>query len=271
MGGGDPHAARGTRAELRQLVEDAYVFFGGELEGPLEVCRLCCVSPDVELRLTGTPRRMLDLSAVRRYLESAHETTSASCRQLRYFLPRCLDLFVAGHSLTFDPVLSFQKLGACHWREAYPDTEKRLLRRFFSTAFEMVLDARGGDADEHDEVVLFDLTPLGFLEMAALAGDDVPELLALWERRSDAGALTALADTVLFAETNGFVFDGLRLNQPSNPAEEQVRTWLASDPVFAKLTAGQQNEQTGSHAAILDGALGVLRRRRPSRSGDVGL
>lgn len=111
-------------SKLTAAVENAYrVFRRYSLGGRIVVCNCnCCVHPDIEKRLIGTPLREVSNDLLAEYTNSAHGyDTDKIANDFRYFLPRYFELIAAGELPTsnYEEVM-LRRLGdanyAATWR-----------------------------------------------------------------------------------------------------------------------------------------------------------
>jgi hypothetical protein len=196
---------------LNSIIADAYrVFARYPASSALHVCHCnCCMTEANEAKLVRTPLREIPSQLLAEYTNSAHGWDDEVIRdQMRYFLPRYLDLIAADdgphHSCLEQCLIRLQD---ARWRDTWPADEVDVLNRFFPA----LIVAR-----------LHDLSlaqwPVGWLLanevtdvlcLTVLAGGDIQPILKAWDEAEDPGAAIHFAA----ARRNVERYDGdLRLN-----------------------------------------------------------
>lgn len=89
-----------TDTALSQAIERCYRLFA-KYPAPehLEACTDCCMRPDIEREMRTLPLRSLSARHFWEYNTAAHENGAASTPDIRYLLPRWLELYAADEEL----------------------------------------------------------------------------------------------------------------------------------------------------------------------------
>lgn len=180
---------------IETVIDDAYRVFAKYSSGPeLIVCNCnSCMSVELEAELLRTPLREIPSNLLAEYTNSAHGWDNGTIReQMRYFLPRYLELIAA------DDVPSHLDLEQClirladaNWRATWPDTEVAVLDRFFDA----LIVARVDDLSMVKWPVGWSLTNdvEAVLCLTVLSGGDLNRVLQTWEAAPDPQAAIHMA------------------------------------------------------------------------------
>lgn len=180
---------------LTTIIEDAYrVFAPYKHSGTLVVCNCnCCMSKTDEEALLKTPLREIPSALLAEYTNSAHTWDDKVAREMRYFLPRYLELIAAAEppcNMGLD--ICLRRLGYANWRASWPKDEVEILNRFF--------EAFTAEASQITDMVRW---PVGYLPefdfgdvltMVITAHGDLERVLAAWDAAPDPGAALHMAD-----------------------------------------------------------------------------
>lgn len=192
--------------ELSAVVEEAYTVFSRyRIEGrTITVCPCpSCVSEENRAALIRTPLREISSALLSEYTSSAHEWDDGPvAREMRYLLPRYLELIAWGAIPGFDLDICLSRLSKSGWRSKWPDREIDLLDRF--------LDAL---VDDRARVIELAHWPIGWrlrsdvegvLALTVTAGGDLGRVLARLDRVPDPEAalhLASLREEIAFETT----------------------------------------------------------------------
>jgi len=143
------------------------VFRDGSMGDELAVCAYCCVPSDKVKKLLRAPLAMLSREDIYAYLDAAQVMDdSILIRQMKYLLPRILELMVEGVDLRHSTEITLDK---CYFdRAAWTVKEREFMQRFALAYFETQFETDRPQIVA--EVVL----------MFHLAGLDVSHLLSHW-------------------------------------------------------------------------------------------
>lgn len=244
--------------ELKQVIADAYRLFASYSPGsPLVVCHCpVCMTPETAAALLSTPLREITSATLAEYTNSAHEwDDSIVSRQMRYFLPRYLELIAAG-----DPPdqiglsACLRRIATAHWRQAWPVAEVSVLDRFF--------DAFAADNLRNTE--LWDWPVgwrLGFdfsnvLTLVVTAGGDIDRVLARWDREPDPPAvlhMAALRETIIEEHDRTYLQDAFLDNFPQEA--DRIGAFLLRPEVDRRIEAAANSVDDERLQAILIDAL----------------
>jgi hypothetical protein len=181
--------------ELQATVEDAYrVFARYSLGGDLVACHCdVCMTEEAALELSRTPLRQIPPALLAEYTNSAHDwDDTVVARQLRYFLPRYLELIAAN-----DPPdglglgVCLRRLGYADWRAKWPAEEGAALDRFFGDL--TVASLSRLDVSEWPAGWRLDFDMREVLTLVVTAGGDLGRVLARWDAAKDPSAAIHMA------------------------------------------------------------------------------
>lgn len=181
--------------ELKEVVADAYREFGRYSLGPPLIACHCsvCMTPETAEALAATPLRELRSDTLAEYTNSAHGWDDGIIeRQMRYLLPRYLELIASG-----DPPdqiglsACLRRIADAHWRQTWPAVEVSVLDRYF--------DAFAADSLRNLELWEWPVGwRLGFdfskvLTLVVTSGGDLGRVLDRWDREADPPAVLHMA------------------------------------------------------------------------------
>lgn len=225
-------------------MEAAYRAFAGAPVGPVPAVCFCpvCFDGDEALAraLVDTPLREIPKDLLTCYTRSAHGWHD----EMRYFLPRYLDLIARGDAPcdTLDEhVLS--RMAETPWRAAWPAAEREAVEGFFD-AHLRALAARGPPEEGRwgggDDAAAYWRSPLReALGMIANAGGDVGRALRVLDEARDPATDLHLA--ALVNETGHRLGRG-RLGwggaMRDRAAEARIAAWLRGPAMARRVEAG---------------------------------
>lgn len=157
---------------LNQLIEEAYELFSSyEFGKHAAVCTYCCMDESEVALLRKTPLREVTAQTLFQYLDAACEANDVELiNQMRYLLPRILELHVAGHELRHSNEILLDKL-YCQ-NSVWKRNEIQFLKRFAIHYFDEQL--KTDDIETILEIiVLFDKAGLGVDELFCHLQDNV--------------------------------------------------------------------------------------------------
>lgn len=181
--------------ELQSIVEEAYgVFSRYRIDGrtiTVCTCRVCCSEVDRAALIT-TPLRDISPRLLAEYTNSAHDWDDGPvAREMRYLLPRYLELIALGTIPGYDLDICLKRLSYSGWRTKWPDRETKVLDRFF-----------GALADDRARVIDLAEWPVGWrletavesvLTLTVTAGGDLGNVLTRLDLAPDPAAAVHLA------------------------------------------------------------------------------
>lgn len=190
---------------LQHVVQRAYDVFGAYAAPghPLNVCTHCCMPEALEREMRTLPLRELGAHHFREYCTGAKSTRSQAADEVKYLLPRWLELLAAGEQLHHSVELVLDRVGLCP-PEAFSQQEMAVLDAYMLAYFDCCLDGESGD-------------PLELLIMADLAGVRVAPLLRHWTCHPGVEATVHFVDSTYWgfwpahAITNAFANDRVHL------------------------------------------------------------
>lgn len=162
---------------LHAVVAEAYRAFGHHKapNHPLDACP-CCMSPALEQQMREWPLRQLTSDHFYQY-NSAAASTEQPVDELKYLLPRLLELMAEGAYLHHSTELNLVRLGRCS-PGSFTKAEQAVLDQFTLAYFSTGLDrSEGWDGWSSDA--------LSVLLTMHIGGLDIAPLLAHWLDRED--------------------------------------------------------------------------------------
>jgi len=209
---------------LKQAVESLYTVFNG-YRAPqhyLNVCLACCMDEALEKEMRRMPLRRISAKHFYEYNCSAKDWPQLA-DELKYLLPRMLELLVNGSDVHHSMALSLDRLGHCE-AGAFSAEEYKAIEAFALAYFADCLsqhpwqsgEGYGGDA-------AFEL-----LLMFAIGGIDLQPLLDYWLKDDSTAA------TLHYVNAGFYEFwQAQRIKNPFAKDravfQEQMKTWLTSE------------------------------------------
>lgn len=162
-----------TTPALHAAVERAYeVFKMRKAPGdPLNVCTSCCMPDELEREMRGLPLRKISTRHFYEYCNGAMGELVQPAEEVKYLLPRWLELLAAGEETHLSPELALDRVGRCP-AGSFSAGEESVLDAFMLAYFDHQLNGGGFWGWSGD--------PLSLLIMADAGGRDVRPLLQHW-------------------------------------------------------------------------------------------
>ncbi|MBW8844143.1 MAG: hypothetical protein JF607_04120 [Burkholderiales bacterium] len=166
-----------TTPSLQSAVRRAYEVFGAYAAPtqPLDVCTFCCMDEELEREMRAVPLRKLKRLHFYEYSTGAKSVDGQPADEVKYLLPRLLELLAAGEETHHSIELALDRVGRCH-AGAFSNEERAVLDAFMLACFDACL--RGEWVAEDFWYDLED--PLALLVMADYAGLSLAPLLQHW-------------------------------------------------------------------------------------------
>jgi hypothetical protein len=182
-----------TTPDLQAAVRRAYDVFGGRQapSGHLNVCTNCCMSEELEREMRTLPLRSLTAQHFYEYCTGAMGDLVQPTEEIRYLLPRWLELLAAGERTHHSVELNLDRVGCCG-PGAFDAEEIGVLDSFMLADFDHELDDGNTAVEDSD--------PLAVIIMADTAGLSVAPLLQYWT------AHPGTASTALFVRSTYWDF-----------------------------------------------------------------
>lgn len=162
---------------LRAVVVDAYRVFG-RYAAPthhLNACSGCCMNPQDEQEMRTLPLALVTRRHFYEYNTAAKDRPQPA-DELRYLLPRMLELLAQGEEIHHSIELALDRVGMCD-PEVFDDAERAVLERFALAYFDCTL---AGVRPGHEH--RFWDGPVSVLLMFHIGGVHVGPLLTRWMR-----------------------------------------------------------------------------------------
>lgn len=162
-----------TTPALQAAVRRAHEVFGGRKapNGHLNVCTSCCMPADLEREMRTLPLSQLMTRHFYGYCDAAMGHMEQPAEEIKYLLPRWLELLATGGETHHSPELALDRLGQCA-PGSFDAEETGVLDAFMLGYFDHHLNGGtfwGWSAD-----------PLALLIMADAGGRNVQPLLRCW-------------------------------------------------------------------------------------------
>jgi len=186
-----------TTPSLQLAVRRAYEVFSAYMAParPLNVCTFCCMDEELEREMRAVPLRKLKRLHFYEYSTGAKSVEGQPADEVKYLLPRLLELLAAGEETHHSIELALDRVGRCP-ADAFTAEERATLDAFMLACFDACL--RGEWAAEGFWYDLED--PLALLVMADYAGLALKPLLQHWTRHESPHA------TIRFVESTYWGF-----------------------------------------------------------------
>lgn len=205
-----------TTPALQAAVRRAYEVFGHYTAPlhPLDVCTACCMPEEFEREMRAVPLRKLKRHHFYEYSTGAKSVDGQPADEVKYLLPRLLELLAAGEETHHSIELALDRVGRCP-ADAFSAEERAVLEAFMLASFDACL--RGEWAAEG---IWYDLEdPLALLVMADHAGLALEPLLRHWARHESAQSTIRFVESTYWGFwpehkiTNPFASDRPRLQK----------------------------------------------------------
>ena len=208
--------------KLIPYIEEAYRLFASySITPPLMVCDCGnCITGEEIKTLVSTPLRELSRDLIYTYISAMFESEDKAICELRYFLPRMLELLSQGESLYIDEGFSLSK---CHFERTHiwKEEEIAFMERFAKAFFNEVLEGESPHlySSAEDWLVCF-----------GLSGLPIAPLLDSWLQQAD--KIKALYDFQELLSDSlhpiGIVFKHSYFKDKRPELNEQITTWLTA-------------------------------------------
>lgn len=219
-------------ANVASAIDELYAAFSSQPKpSHIDACP-CCVTADEICSLLNTSLRELTAQQLSGFASSAL-LTAGNEGDLRYFLPRMLDLAINEPYWWPDREVVLGKLSMAHW-QAWPDRERSAVMGAVEAAFQADLRNASDGAWNIDS----------WLCGLALAGVDVGPFLAILGQPQNEGALFA------YYEFNSAPLQKGKLGNSfwadNRESQSPIIEWLKSEPVQQVVARLQQLKYGGT-------------------------
>lgn len=162
-----------TTPALEQAVRRAYDVFDRHKAPnlPLNVCTSCCMPAELEQEMRTLPLGKLTVRHFYEYCTGAMGDLVQPAEEIRYLLPRWLELVAAGEETHHSTELTLDRVGRCP-EGSFTVEETGVLAEFMLAYFDHELDDGNPAVNASD--------PLAVIIMASTAGLSVAPLLQHW-------------------------------------------------------------------------------------------
>lgn len=209
---------------MRDAVDELYRVFDSHSapKHPLDVCTHCCMDAELEVEMRHLPLRQLTATHFYKYNASA-KSAEQPADEIKYVLPRLLELLALGAELHHSTALQLQRLGNCA-AENFSTKEREALDAYALCYFGEFLsqhDWQGVSNHSRDEV--FDV-----LLMFDCGGVALQPLLEFWLKDGSTSATLHYISAGFYdfwkdqCVHNAFATDRARF-------QEVLKTWLTDE------------------------------------------
>jgi hypothetical protein len=213
---------------LTEIIEEAYRLFSNyKTIRPLDICTVCCMTPEAEERLATLPVKLIPCKLLSEYNDGAR-SEKTRIEEIKHFLPKYLELIGKFEFPSHSTELSFSRLTPFNKFE-WTNNELTLLEQFSQEFFELCVSYYPipSFSDKIDTILIM-FWRANFV--------NILDLLTIWKNNTSKESLLHLRDFVF----NGFVqYDQSKLNNPFGDKKlaDILRNWLDNEEVketFAK-------------------------------------
>lgn len=208
--------------KLIPYIEEAYRLFASySITPPLTVCDCGnCITGEEIKALVSTPLRELSGDLIYTYISAMFESEDKAITELRYFLPRMLELLSQGQILYIDEGFSLSK---CHFECAHiwKEEEIAFMERFAKAFFDEVLEEESPDLCDSVE---------DWLVCFGLSGLPIAPLLNSWLQQADKVMALYYFEELLTHSFRsvGIAFKHSYFKDKRPELNEQITTWLTA-------------------------------------------
>ena len=208
--------------KLIPYIEEAYRLFAPyNISLPLTVCDCGnCITEKEQKLLITTPLRELSRDLIETYISAMFDNEDKAIVELRYFLPRMLELLSVGETLYIDEGFS---LSRCHFERTHiwKEGEIAFMECFAKAFFEEVLEG---------ECTHLYSTAEDWLVCFGLSGLPIAPLLNSWLQQADkVMALYYFEEFLTHSfRSVGIAFKHSYFKDKHPELNEQITTWLMS-------------------------------------------
>ena len=202
---------------MMAIIERAYqVFKRYPVPRNFDICGPCCVSPEEEWALYEVPLRKLSFAVLNIYNQSATSEEQDS-NEIRYLLPRILELIAHGQYPGISDELSLRRVGGASPTSWLP-AEYDLLTQF---ARQHVIDLLN-EAEDHARLAELE----AILIMFHLAGLDVTPLLDTVLDQPGFWAIASLAFMLIMERKDGRLCNAFSSNRDEQVLNQRINDWI---------------------------------------------
>jgi hypothetical protein len=198
--------------KLGELIDEAYRLFEPyHIGDELAVCTACCVNAGDALALKTLKRQDMPATLIYQYLDAACDPDDPLLiSQMKYLLPRILELLVQGAYLRHSTEITLSKCFCMN--TAWSVQEIDFLQRFALVYFAQQFDTYNTAAEAQDILVMFHL-----------AGLDITPLLQSWQRLIEQPiALWGLISLIAWCSGQGVYSNAFS----DHALSQQIADWL---------------------------------------------
>lgn len=200
---------------IELLIEEAYHLFDHQLNGKLNVCTPCCVSPERMQELVQTPVSELSVSAIYDYLDAVHYDEAGY--EIKHFLPRILELLAEDATIRHSTELILDK---CHFeKDCWRQTELDFMKRFSAEFIRYVLTNYNKNQGDN---------AMNYILMFDLAGLPTEHLLDIWENELTSSPIALEHLQIMmyyYVDSDGYYSHSFSDNPEFN---NQIQNWITS-------------------------------------------
>lgn len=221
--------------KLNKIVEESYkVFSGNKPSEYIDACTYCCMTEKDAQKLKSLPLREIPLELLKEYQDAA-KPSSLNVSELKYFVPRYLELVKDFQFPTYEPLLSFDRFGRIDILDWTKD-ERSLLEEYALEFLDVYINTINQK---------YIISPIEVLLMFYKGNFKIDSFLDRWEKANSKESLMNFQK--LLQEMTWSKRGVLRITDPfaDNKFSKQVLDWLESDRV-------KRNFKSKIEKAIID-------------------
>ncbi len=214
-----------TQAKLKEIIKKSYEIFSQyKLGNTLDVCSHCVTTEEVE-PLLRTPLREISEEMIYIYYSSAQNYSEQELYEMKYFLPRVLELLTEFEFPYHSVEISLSRFNLK--KDNFEVEEKEILNQFAENYFAYCLETYPLPIEDIDSIII----------MFGLAGFEIRPILEKWTEKFEKNYLLHLND--FFLNQVDYKHNAYRLNNAFSKKEidAEILGWFEekkTKSIFAK-------------------------------------
>ncbi len=205
---------------LKSIIDECYRAFEKypTPQPPLNICYECCVSPKIANDLVTLPLKELTQKQLYEYNTSA-KNSEENPNEIKYFLPRMIELFVQGEELYHSTELNFVRVENCA-KDSFSPKELAVWQKFADAYLDEILKVYCWETEAVFSQYIDILTTLLIFHKAHI---DIQPFLQRWRDTETPQAIIHYIDSTYSWWCHGFT-SNFAHDKPTY--EEIVTNWL---------------------------------------------
>ena len=259
-------AFEGTTSRLQASVNELYRVFANYSAPatPFHVCTYCCMDANLEKEMRQLPLRQLSRLHLSEYNQAA-ESNAKPDAEIKYLLPRMLELMAQGAELHHSQEVVLRRLGDCSPDE-FSSEETKAVLEYALAHFEQGLQQMPWTQGS----LFGDENAFTYLLMWALAGVEIRPLMDLWIKQASVSSTLHFA----FAYAEDYLPNwewGNAFAEDHPAIRQELKEWLDSDECFRKFVPELERVLDAEDLPVADCACEEERRRHYVETAHMGL